>query len=416
MSKKIIAKNISALAMIQVANYVLPLLSVPYLLRVIGVKNFGLIAYGIAVTQFLVVVTDFGFNLTATRDVSINRDSSDHINRIISGVYAAKLFLLILSALFLCVALYCVGLEGSSAIYWACFLMPVGNFLFPGWLFQGLEKMSFVTVVNVTAKTLCVGAIFVFVRSQDDVVRAAALQSGGAFIAGVLSIFLIRRAHPGFCWVFPSKRQVKDLLADGKHVFASQLSAFMVTGSQMLILGMYHGAGSVGHYAVAEKLIKAANSAQSPVCNAIFPRSSSLFASSRTDGVRFVGKIAKLFAPVLLLGCLFLFVFAGWVIRIVSGSELDESVLVLRILSFIPLSVFLDNLLGTQILLNIGCGKQFMRAILLSGLVGLLVAVLFVERFGAVASAAAYLLAQLSVLVMMYFYARKSGVVVGKSI
>lgn len=410
MSKKKLATNIGSLALIQGANYLLPLLSIPYLLRMLGVEGFGVIAYATAIAQIFVVLVDFGFNLTATRSVSVSRNDPVRINQIISGVYCAKFGLLAVCAFVYGVILTLGDFQGPIAVYWACFLVPVGNAIFPGWLFQGLEKMPLVSAASVTAKVTAVGAIFIFVHKPDDIVVAAVLQSAGGLFAGAIGLSMMRRAFPPLSFRLPALREVTALILDGRHVFASQLSAFLVNGSQMLILGAFHGSAAVGAYAVADKLVKAANSAQTPICGAIFPRASALFAESPQSGIRFVKRVGAVFAPMLACGCLVLLFGAEWIIKLIVGHPVPEAALVLRIMAFIPLSVFLDNLIGTQILLNLGRSKEFMAAIVVSGVVGVGIALLFVPAYGAVASAVGYLIAQLTVLLMMgYFFLRPAA-------
>ena len=405
-----LSTNIVSLFLIQGANYILPLITIPYLVRVLGISGFGILSFAAAIAQVFVVLTEFGFNLTATREISINRASTERLNEIISGVFVLKGALLLLSAFLLASVIFGIGDDGNSNVYWASFLLALGNFMFPGWLFQGLEKMPFVTFTNISSKIICVAGIFIFIKSPDDLALAAGLQSAGNVVGGLMGLMLIGRVFPGFKWVRPSVTLLKKLINDGRYVFASQVSALLVNGSHTLILGLFHGSGSVGQYAIAEKVIKAANNAQSPICNAIFPRTSALFSESTEHGLSFLRKVLKWVLPLMVSGCLFILIFAGDIVRIVAGESNDDTTLILRILAFIPCSVFLDNLLGTQLLLNSGRSKQFMSAILISGVLGVLGALCFVPKFGAIASAGAYFGSQLCVLLLMAWHVQRSGV------
>ena len=124
--------NVLSLFLIQGANYLLPLITIPYLIRILGVKGFGVLAFAAAVAQIFVVLTEFGFNLTATRAISINRANPERLNEIISGVFVLKGLLLLLSAFMLFCVLFVVDSQIETKIYWACFLLAVGNFRFPG--------------------------------------------------------------------------------------------------------------------------------------------------------------------------------------------------------------------------------------------------------------------------------------------
>ncbi|WP_424193374.1 flippase [Ampullimonas aquatilis] len=401
--------NIASLYVIQAANYLLPLITLPYLIRTLGFENFGVLSYAGNIIQYFVIFTDFGFNLTATREVSINRADSIKLNEIVSSVFVLKfLFLLLSFILFLCLINFFSEAKEHATVFLASFLLVIGNVLFPNWLFQGIEKMPLVTIMNVLPKLITVPAIFYFVKSPGDIATAAIIQSIGNIIGGAIGLLLIKANLPNLQFKMPTREVLIRMLNDGKYIFASQLSGLMVNSSHMLILGYFHGAYAVGHYAVAEKIIKAANNAQVPICNAVYPKLAALFAKSKSEGFAFIRSMLKWLFPLMLTGSIGLFLLANWVTYLVSGEHSREVTIILRIMSIIPTSVFLDNLLGTQVLINLGYRAQFMWAIFISGLSGVFMALIFVPKFGALASAWVYLGSQITVLLLMSIFINRN--------
>ena len=403
--------NIFSLFLIQGANYILPLITIPYLIRVVGIENFGLLAFAAAFVQYFVVLTDYGFGLSAPRRISILRDQKDALSNYISSIFVLKFLFLFFSAVLLTIVVALVPeYKANWLIYSVTFLLVVGNVIYPGWLFLGLEKMPMITAMNVSAKVLSVAAIFIFVSSPDDLVLAAIFQSAGTFIAGLIGIFAMKRLCPGVHFVWPGISALRDCLIDGWHIFISQLSAIMVNGSNIFLLGVLQGPAAVGYYAVAEKIIKAANNAQVPVCNSIYPRVSRLFTQSPEEALAFLRKTTKIMLPLMFFGSVLLIVLADYIVYLLSGKQEPDIALMIRILAFVPTSVFVDNIFGTQILLNIGKKAAFSKAIWISGILSVCMTLVLVPLFGAVGSAINYLVAQLVLLMLVVTFAKGAGI------
>ena len=143
-------RNFFYLSALNVANFILPFLTFPYLVRVIGIDNFGLLAFATSIATYFIIITDYGFNLTATRHISINRGDSLMINKIVSSVFIIKAMLFAVS---LVVFVFLIMLIPKLYQNWQIFLFTfgtvAGQFLFPVWFFQGIEKMKVISILNV---------------------------------------------------------------------------------------------------------------------------------------------------------------------------------------------------------------------------------------------------------------------------
>ena len=151
--KRTLIENFFSLYFLQLASYVLPLITLPYLVRVLGPEKFGLIAFAQAFIQYFMLLTDFGFNLSATREISIHREDKNKISRIFVSVFIVKLLLLLIAAIIIAIIVNSFDKFSSDKIvFYLTSLSIIGWVMFPQWFFQGIENMKFVTLFNISAK------------------------------------------------------------------------------------------------------------------------------------------------------------------------------------------------------------------------------------------------------------------------
>ena len=180
-------ENFFSLSFLQAASYILPLITLPYLVRVLGVEKFGLIAFAQAFIQYFVVLTDYGFDLSATREVSIHRGNKEKLSVIVSSVFVIKSLFLIISMVILAVVLLMVPkFRMDWLIYVFSFGIVFDNVLFPVWFFQGIENMKYITIRNVVAKLVFTLLIFVFIREQSDYLKVPLINSLGMIVSGII--------------------------------------------------------------------------------------------------------------------------------------------------------------------------------------------------------------------------------------
>tara|TARA_R110001632_G_scaffold60284_3_gene146346 strand:+ start:15749 stop:16993 length:1245 start_codon:yes stop_codon:yes gene_type:complete len=399
--------NAAFLAIMQVANSFLPLLTVPFLVRVLGVELFGQLAFSMALMFYFIVLADYGFNLTATRAIAIHRENWEKIGRIYSCVMLIKFFLLLFSAFCLvCLVFFVPALAEYRALYFVSFLVVIGQSLFPVWFFQGIEKMKYVTYLSVLAKIFLTVGIFIFVSGPEDYLYVPLLTAMGTLLSVVLALYLVHCPY-GVCFKWPNWQEVRSNLTEGWYVFLSQLKITLFSSTNIVILGIISGPVAVGYYVGAEKIMRALALAQTPITGALFPLIANKMAHDRAGAMAKLKKVAYIGSVLYIAVLLGVYALSDTIIHLLYTDEMQSSVWVLKVMLVIPLLIFLNNILGTQILLNTGREKIFFYVLLCAALLSLLLCVSLTQLYSYQGTTIALLITEIFIVVVFFLLVRK---------
>ena len=336
---KRLLSNFVSLSVLQGANYILPLITLPYLVRVLGVEYFGLLAFATAMIAYFNIITDYGFNLTATREISIHRDNKEKVIEIFSAVMTIKVILMFLSFILLFILVFSFQKFSKDwLVYFLTFGTVIGQVLFPVWFFQGMEKMKYITYLNILAKSIFTVAIFIFVQEESDFYIVPLLTSIGFIIAGIWSLVLIKKEFK-VSFKFQSIYKIKSYLFDGWHVFISRFYVSLYTTTNVLLLGLFTNNTSVGYYSIAEKIVVAIGGLFEPANQTIYPYLARKHKENFTQFVKFIKKIAIIFLAISFSFVVISEYFKDEIVYLISGNyntqiSLLLSIFLIRVLTF----------------------------------------------------------------------------------
>jgi polysaccharide transporter, PST family len=393
--------NIISLFLLQGANYVLPLITVPYLVRILGPEKFGLLAFSQAFIQYFVLLTDYGFNLSATRLISIHRDDLQQRSYIFWSTVWIKIGLMIISFLITVAVVFSFHkFRIEWPLFFITFMVVVGNVLFPIWYFQGMERMKFISAVNISAKLISVAAIFLLVHQEGDYLLAAACQAGGILVSGLLGMYFVPKAGP-LLFLWPKPALLLEAFKEGWHLFISTAGVSLYSNSTTFILGLLAGVEAVGYFSASQKLITAFQGLTTPVSQAIYPRITALAVHSRQETLRFLRKTLTWIGTCTLLLSIIIFGFAKYAVLLILGPQFLDAVVLVRITAFIPFVVGLSNVFGIQTMIPFGMTKQFSRILVSGGIVNLLILFPLILVAGAKGAAISLLVTEITITLLM---------------
>lgn len=386
--RKVVLGNFASLSTLQCINYILPLLVLPYLVRVIGPEKFGLIAFAQAFIQYFMIVTDYGFSLTATRKISLCREGKE-CSEIFSTVMTVKFILSFLSYLVLLALINVIPkFRNDWLLYLFSFGAVIGNSLFPVWFFQGTEKMKYITIINIFGGVIYAISIFIFVRGQADYLLVPLLNSLFFIITGIFGLYVAFKEFK-LEFVFQSYGNIKEELKTGWGIFISIVAINTYTTTRIFAVGLLTNNIITGYYSIAEKITSVIQTFPlTALSQAIYPRLSSIFSRSKKRALDLMHKAQHFTTLAYLLAIPVIFFISPLIVRLACGKEFPEVVLSLKLLL---LSVFFisANAFKVQFLLVSGRPDIYSRIHIFAALLGLPLIFIFIHYFSFLGAAAA---------------------------
>jgi len=374
-----LGRNLLYLYLVQGANYLFPLLTLPYLSRVLGPGGFGLLAVGQSLALYFQLLTDYNFVLSGTREVAKHREEPKALSRILSGVLGAKLLLALPAFLLALLALRLPVLQGQEKLVFSALFWAVAWGLSPVWFFQGLERMRRVAILELLTRAFATLGVFLLVRGPEGVHLPLLLNGAAALGASLLGYFWLAR-EVGLA--LPRLGEAFAYLRLGWSLFFLRLAVSLFTAANPLILSLFVPPAQVGLYAGAERLTKALLGMMEPWNRVFFPRFSHLLRHDPSRAYRLASRTTLVMLLLGVFGALIVAFLAPWAVRLLLGPGYEGAVPLMRILSLLLPLIALNFALGTQWMLAWGMDRAFNRVILSAGLLNLLLAPLFVFWFG----------------------------------
>lgn len=376
---KTVFANFGYLSLLQIAGYVFPLITMPYLARVIGADGFGKIAFASAIVVWIQTISDWGFNLTATRDVAQNRNNKEKVSRIFSNVLWARCILTILSGLILLfVVLVVPYLRENADIIFVTFLLVPGYILFPEWFFQAIERMKYTTIFNLIIKLIFTISVFIFIHKREDFLIQPLLTTIGYLLCGIGALYLILKKW-SYTLYKPELTEILETIRNSVDVFINNLMPNLYNSFSVMLLGFFCGSTANGVYDGGNKFPTIFYNFQSVLSRAFYP-----FLSRRPDKHSFY---AKLNIGSALIGAVFLIAISPLAIKIMLGDEFEKSIIVMQILSFSVVFLAMSYTYGTNYLIINHKEKPLRNLTFVSSIVGMCVSIPLVYYFSYIGAA-----------------------------
>lgn len=404
-------KNIASLGIVQIANYVFPLITVPIISRIIGPDKFGAINYSGAFIAYFTMFIGYGFDLTATRRIAKDPQNESLRNQVFSEVFYTQIFLF-----FCCTLLFWGSLEiipplrAEKTIAIFTFLVCISTVLTQNWLFQAMQDLPKIAWLNFLTKLVFTFTILFIVKEKEDYIWQPLVASLTQILVATLSFFWALKKYK-LKLLNINFGDVFNLLKSERTVFFSVVVISLYTTTNTVILGLMQSETQVGYYTAGQKLMDIARSVIGmPLAMALFPFIGKAFGQGFKEGLTTVHKVLPiivLFTGMLGVGMLFI---GPWLLRFFYGSKFEPAIPVFQILSFLPMLISISNVFGIQIMMNLKMDKLFFKITSSGAIISVLLNIILIKNFGYIGTAVDWIITELFVTVTMYFALRKNNI------
>lgn len=363
--KELLRKNITLisnfgyLSVLQVFNIVLPLITYPYLIRVLGKELYGMVIFAQTIAMIFSIVIEFGFSITATKHVAVYRESKKKLTEIVSSVLIIKTFLAIISFIVLLGLVWAIpNFQDHKLLYILAMLLCLNEVLFCQWFFQGIEKMKYITIISVITRLLFVLLILIFVKNKSHYLLVPLFGGLGALFNGLISLYIIHKTM-SLKLYFPSLKILKFYLLDAAPIFWSRIISKIKDQSNTLLIGATVGMVEVAYYDLIQKIVNIINSFIETITVALFPK------LSHTLNTNITRKFFSIILGIIFIAYLALLYFGEYIVLLLGGENMLNSVILIPLMGLMLLRAS-SYYIGNAILIVNNKKKAYLSSLYVS--------------------------------------------------
>lgn len=404
-----IVKNSLWLTILQIANTIIPMITIPYLARVLGTTKYGVFSIALNWILYLQVVVEFGFGYTGARKVALCSKNNDlkKVNRLFNSIISSRIILLII-----CFVLFnFIAILGdiSRQVYLSMmllFTMIIGTTFQLTWLFQGMQDMKFITIVNLISRLITTLLIFIFIKNEKDIYLYCLLYSATTVISSIISLIIAKRKYK-LRFRFAKTKEIKEELIDSKELFISNAMTKIFSGIGITFLGILSTAEISGIFSAISKIPYVLTMLFLPISQSLFPHNSSTYNNNLDNYLSKIKKIMKYIYILFLIPCTIILIFRKKIILILFGSEyaIYSNAIIPLILQFL-VAIF-NNFIGVQTLVATGHQKNYSKAFLISSIITVILNYLLCAKYNIYGVAYAALIAELILFSLLQIELKK---------
>lgn len=342
MSKGLI-KNTVYLYILTIVKITFPLLTLPYLTRVLSVDTYGLVAYVKAYISYVQLFLDFGFLLSATRVIAEANGNVMEISRSTWDTIIEKLFLGGIAFFVTVIVTYAIPILSENRLFvWLYFVSCIVTVFIPDFLYRGIERMEYAAIPFVCSKLVVLFFTFSIIKSDSDIMFIPILEIGGNFVAATISLLFLKKC--GIVLVRGKLQQwIKDIKESSVYFFSNFATTFF-GAMTTLIAGVYLSTKDIAFWSLSMQVVTVAKSMYNPITNSIYP-----YMVLNRD-LKLVRKLALLFSIPLALGCIIIMFFGGEIMALIGGKAYYDVGIILKLLLPVFVASFYSMLYGWPVL------------------------------------------------------------------
>lgn len=391
-------ENFFSLSILKLVNAILPFVTLPYLIKVLGFEHYGAIVLALSLITYFQAVTDYGFNLSATREIAKHRHSNNQLSYIYSKTILSKIILLIISLLFIFLLIFSIPqFRDDLLIYSLMCLMLIGQTLFPEWFFRGIEQMRYITILDLSVKiSFTIGVFLLIKRPQDYWIYPLVFGLSYIFIGVISNIFLLMKFKIKLKKI--NLKKIRKNLIFGFPLFINQFIPNLFNNTTNFLVGMILGKSAAGMFGATRQIVQILTVFNSVVSTVFFPY---LVKNKNKFNI-----YRKIYLGVFLLIFCFVWFFKHKFLNLL-GIHYAGVDWVFLFLLFGVFCIVIYSIYATNYLIARGQDKIVMNITIFASIIGFLCSFPLIKYFGMLGGAINIFICQLILGMGSYIFFRK---------
>lgn len=377
------------------AKMLFPLITLPYLTRVLSIDGYAVVSYVKSAMVYMQIIIDFGFLLSATKDIVIAGDNKKAVSKILGETLQAKLILAILAFIIIIVTCFIIPILRENLIYTVLAFISIAiTILLPDFLFRGIEKMQAITIRFIIMRGIATALTFVVIKNDNQLLLIPVLDIIGTIAAIIWTWSEIFKL--GYKPIWSEWKKALGSLRKSFVYFLSDASTTVFGALNTLLVGIYLTKTDVAYWSVVMQLIAAVQAMYSPINNGIYPH------MVRERNIKLPLKILTYMMPLILCGTIFAFVTGEWWLVLISGEKYRGAVTVFRWMLPLLVLSFPSMLFGWPCLGAIDKQKEVTTSTIIAAVVQIITLVVLImsNMFSLISIAISRLLSELILLIL----------------
>lgn len=396
------------LYILQMFNMIIPLLTLPYITRILGDSQYGVFSKILNYITYCQALVEYGFTLAGARKITLC-NSGEERNKIFSSITYSKILLTLISCSVVTVLTFTITKNPTQKICMLILaLMLVAEAFTQTWILQGMQYMRPIMLVSVISRTISTVCMFAFVKNSDHLLLYALLFVSTNLITAFLgTIIVMKKFQIRFTCI--NKDELFFVLKDGWPLFTTSFASKLCSGFAITALGFFCTDAIIGGYSAVQKIPYILVMMFAPIGQAIYPFMCRLYADNVNKGIKFLKIIASVVLCICMIGVVIIVILKDWLISFAFGNDYlcyAELIIPLAIWMFFSIA---NNFWGIQTLIARGYQKQYSRCFLISIVVLVVLCLALGYLAGAMGVAIATLIGELVLTVGCWIVILKNG-------
>tara|TARA_B100001094_G_C18195160_1_gene810283 strand:+ start:1143 stop:2441 length:1299 start_codon:yes stop_codon:yes gene_type:complete len=407
--KKKVLSNFSYLSLLQLFNYAVPVLLIPYFISVLGAEKYGVIIFSQITVFYFGLVLNYGLSLYSVNPIVEAKEDQFKLSEIFSCVFFIRLFLMI--ALIPCFELLFVLFDKYNdeyILHHITYLTLIEQVLFPFWFFQAKQKMKYITLAYGTGKFLTAILMFLLIKQTEDYVKVPMIYLISGLTSGLISFYILYSKFE-VKLIIPNLESIIKPLKESFSLSVVHITNNFNRNSVSLVLGSMLTPDFLSVYSVSEKVVRSAQSLLQPLTQSIFPYIANKLTRGRTSAIIEINSFTKIYLIALVFISGIIFLSSDFISKVLidDGTIIDAISYNIKIMSLALPFCELYSFLGIVGLINLGYKHHMMKINLSIAIISTSITYYLCMIFGVNSGSLSFLISEILAFILtvtLYFY------------